>query len=98
MISIGRQERHFSSIGSRHFSFNRGRERERGRERGREKEREREREKGEMTVGGGGKLTFKLPGVKESLKWEELAWVRHSSTWEEPDKFKCPEAKCREKP
>ena len=32
------------------------------------------------------------------LKWEELAWVRHSSTWEEPGKFKCQEAKCREKP
>ena len=31
-------------------------------------------------------------------KWEELAWVRHSSTWEERDKFQCPEAKCREKP
>ena len=32
-------------------------------------------------------------------KWEELAWVRHSSTWEEYlDKFKCLEAKCREKP
>ena len=23
------------------------------------------------------------------LKWEESAWVRHSSTWEELDKFKC---------
>ena len=33
-----------------------------------------------------------------ALKWEELAWVRHSSTWEELDKFKCPEAKCCEKP
>ena len=33
------------------------------------------------------------------LKWEELAWVRHSSTWEEYlDKFKCQEAKCRENP
>ena len=32
------------------------------------------------------------------LKWEELAWVRHSSTWEELDKFKRIEAKCREKP
>ena len=32
------------------------------------------------------------------LKWEGLAWVRHSSTGEEQDKFKCLEAKCREKP
>ena len=32
------------------------------------------------------------------LKWEGLAWVRHSSTGEELDKFKCLEAKCREKP
>ena len=37
-------------------------------------------------------------GSAEWLKWEELAWVRHSSTWEELDKFKCLEAKCREKP
>ena len=29
-------------------------------------------------------------------KWEELAWVRHSSKWEELDKFKWIEAKCRE--
>ena len=31
------------------------------------------------------------------MKWEESAWVRHSSTWEELDKFKCLEAKCRGK-
>ena len=37
-------------------------------------------------------------GSEEWLKWEELAWVRHCSTWEELDKFKCLEAKCREKP
>ena len=35
---------------------------------------------------------------KLRLKWEGLAWVRHSSTGEELDKFKCLEAKCREKP
>ena len=36
----------------------------------------------------------------QCLKWEGLAWVRHSSTGEELDKFKCLciEAKCREKP
>ena len=28
----------------------------------------------------------------------KMAWVRHSSTWVELDKFKCLEAKCREKP
>ena len=32
------------------------------------------------------------------MQWEELAWVRHSRTGEEPNKFKCLEAKCREKP
>ena len=33
-----------------------------------------------------------------NIKWDELAWVRHSSTWEEYlDKFKCLEARCREK-
>ena len=35
---------------------------------------------------------------QKSFKWEVLAWVQHSSTWEELDKFKCLEAKCREKP
>ena len=42
---------------------------------------------------------YRTTGVNSWLKWEELAWVRHSSTWEEYlDKFKCLEAKCREKP
>ena len=35
--------------------------------------------------------------VNVTMKCEESAWVRHTSTWEELDKFKCPEAKCREK-
>ena len=36
--------------------------------------------------------------IDSRFKWEELAWVRHSSTWEEYlDKFKCLEAKCCEK-
>ena len=37
-----------------------------------------------------------LPQMFYFLKWEGLAWVRHSSTGEELDK--CLEAKCREKP
>ena len=46
------------------------------------------------------KHEFPYPHMQSnfSLKWEELAWVRHSSTWEELDKFKCLEAECREKP
>ena len=44
------------------------------------------------------KLGTRKIRVEKSLKWEELARARHSSTWEEYlDNWKCLEAKCREK-
>ena len=41
-------------------------------------------------------FSLKSNNTDRTKKWEGLAWVRHSSTGEELDKFKCLAAKCRE--